>query len=220
MVALSVVVRQILVDCSAQVALAEEHELVEALAFDGTNEALGVSVQAGTARGQADRGDAGGGEEGAELGSVERVAVEEQEALAREEAIHAVEKVPGDLQHPSPMGLVNQAVRLLQAAVPILAAFTAPFYTRPDPGEDDFFRSSVHLLIARRTPSEHYGIQAGSGRGRSSAGGRAVPYRRAWSPRRARMRRTKLNPDEFDSPLSTDRKLLPRPDLSVSSRPK
>ena len=45
-------------------ALAEKDELVEALAFDGTNEALGVIVQVGTARGQADRGDAGRGEEG------------------------------------------------------------------------------------------------------------------------------------------------------------
>jgi hypothetical protein len=42
----------------------------------------------------------------------------------------------------------------LQAAIPILATFTAPFYTRPDPGEDDIFRSSVYLLIARRTGFE------------------------------------------------------------------
>jgi hypothetical protein len=47
-----------------------------------------------------------------------------------------------------------KAVRLLQAAIPILATFTAPFYTRPDPGEDDIFRSSVYLLIARRTTLE------------------------------------------------------------------
>jgi hypothetical protein len=53
-----------------------------------------------------------------------------------------------------------QAVRLLQAAVPISAAFTAPFYTRPDPGEDDVFRSSVLLLIARRTISTHYAVSA------------------------------------------------------------
>jgi hypothetical protein len=78
----------------------------------GTDEALGVSVQVGTAWGQADRGDAGGGEEGAELGRVERVAVEEQEALAREEAIHAVEKDPGDLQHPSNMRLADDVSQL------------------------------------------------------------------------------------------------------------
>ena len=36
----------------------------------------------------------------------------------------------------SPLWTV-QAVRLLQVAVPIGATFTAPFCTRPDPGEDD-----------------------------------------------------------------------------------
>jgi hypothetical protein len=30
-----------------------------------------------------------------------------------------------------------KAVRLLQAAVPISATFTAPFFIRPDPDEDD-----------------------------------------------------------------------------------
>jgi hypothetical protein len=53
MVALSMVVLQIRVDCSAQVALAEEHELVEALARDGTDEALDVIVEVGTVRRQA-----------------------------------------------------------------------------------------------------------------------------------------------------------------------
>ena len=32
-----------------------------------------------------------------------------------------------------------KAVRLLQATDPISVTFTAPFYTRPDPGEDDIF---------------------------------------------------------------------------------
>ena len=36
-----------------------------------------------------------------------------------------------------------QTVRLLQAALPVWATFTVPFFTRPDPGEDDVFRSSV-----------------------------------------------------------------------------
>jgi len=40
-----------------------------------------------------------------------------------------------------------KAVRLLQAAVPISATFTAPFCIRPDPDEDDFFRSSVPPLL-------------------------------------------------------------------------
>ena len=55
--------------------LAQEHELVEALAFDGTYEALGVGVEVGTARRQADGRDAGGGEEGPEMGRVERSSV-------------------------------------------------------------------------------------------------------------------------------------------------
>jgi hypothetical protein len=66
-------------------ALAEKHELVEALALAGTDEALGIGVQIGTASRQADRDDAGGGEEGPELGRVERVTLEEQDALALEE---------------------------------------------------------------------------------------------------------------------------------------
>jgi hypothetical protein len=103
-VALGVVVGDVFSDVCAEMVLAQQDELVEALALDGTDEALGVSVQDGTARRQADGRDSGRGEEGPELGRVERVAVEEQEALAREEAIHAVEKVPGDLQHPSTMG--------------------------------------------------------------------------------------------------------------------
>ena len=44
-----------------------------------------------------------------------------------------------------------KTVRLLQAAVPILATFTIPFCARPDPGEDDFVRSSVYLQISIRT---------------------------------------------------------------------
>jgi hypothetical protein len=43
------------------------------------------------------------------------------------------------------------AARLLQAAVPISATFAAPFFIRPEPEEDDFFRSSVHLQISRRS---------------------------------------------------------------------
>jgi hypothetical protein len=54
------------------VVLTEKHELVEALALDGTDEALGVSVQVGTAGRQADGRDPGRGEEGPELGRVER----------------------------------------------------------------------------------------------------------------------------------------------------
>jgi hypothetical protein len=30
-----------------------------------------------------------------------------------------------------------QTARLLQAAITVLAAFAVPFFTRPDPGEDD-----------------------------------------------------------------------------------
>jgi threonine dehydrogenase-like Zn-dependent dehydrogenase len=38
-------------------ALAKKHELAEALAPDGAHEALGVGIEVGTARRQADRGD-------------------------------------------------------------------------------------------------------------------------------------------------------------------
>jgi hypothetical protein len=44
-----------------------------------------------------------------------------------------------------------QAARLLQAADPISATFAAPFCTRPDPGEDEFIRSSVFPQISCRT---------------------------------------------------------------------
>ncbi len=51
-------------DADTSQTLTEEHELAEALALDGTDEALGVGVEVGTAGRQADRGDAGRGEEG------------------------------------------------------------------------------------------------------------------------------------------------------------
>jgi hypothetical protein len=55
---------------------------------------------------------------------------------------------------PISAGAPSQAVqtaRLLQAAVPISATFAVPFFIRPDPEEDDFVRSSVHLQLSRRT---------------------------------------------------------------------
>jgi hypothetical protein len=67
-------VGEVLADRGAQMALAEKNELVEALALDGTDEALGVCVEVGTARRQADRGDASGRKKGSQLRGVERVA--------------------------------------------------------------------------------------------------------------------------------------------------
>jgi hypothetical protein len=67
MVPLFVVVEEVLADRGAQMVLTEEHELVEALALDGTDEALGIGVQIGAARRQADGRDAGRGEDGSEL---------------------------------------------------------------------------------------------------------------------------------------------------------
>jgi four helix bundle protein len=46
----------------------------------------------------------------------------------------------------------------LQAAVPISATFTAPFFIRPDPDEDDFFRSSVPPSLSRRTDHERLDV--------------------------------------------------------------
>ncbi len=66
MVPLLVVVGAILVDRGTQVVLTEEHELVETLALGGTDEALGVGVEVGTAGRQANRDNAGGGEESPE----------------------------------------------------------------------------------------------------------------------------------------------------------
>jgi hypothetical protein len=40
-----------------------------------------------------------------------------------------------------------QTARLLQAAVPVSATFAVPFCSRPDPAEDDVFRSSVPPLL-------------------------------------------------------------------------
>ncbi len=50
-----------------------------------------------------------------------------------------------------------QTVRLLQATAPDSVTFTVPFYARPDPGEDDVFRSSV-------SPSPHGAHDRSSGR--------------------------------------------------------
>jgi hypothetical protein len=47
MISLLTVVREVLADLGAQMALAEKHKLVEALALAGTAEALGVSVRSG-----------------------------------------------------------------------------------------------------------------------------------------------------------------------------
>jgi hypothetical protein len=54
MVALKVIVLDEFSDCAAQVPLAEQHELVQALALDRQHEPLGVSVQIRTARQQPD----------------------------------------------------------------------------------------------------------------------------------------------------------------------
>jgi hypothetical protein len=108
-VPLGVVVGDVFSDGCAEMVLAQQHELFEALALAGTDEALGIGVQIGTASRQADRDDAGGGEEGPDLGRVERVAIKEQEALTREKAVHDVEEVPGDLQRPSTMRLADDA---------------------------------------------------------------------------------------------------------------
>jgi hypothetical protein len=52
-VALGVVVGDVFSDGGAVVALAEQHELAEAFALDGADEALSVRVQVGAARRQA-----------------------------------------------------------------------------------------------------------------------------------------------------------------------
>jgi hypothetical protein len=62
MVSLLMIVSEVLADCGALMALTEKDELAEALALDGTDEALGVSVEVGTARRQADGCDPGRGE--------------------------------------------------------------------------------------------------------------------------------------------------------------
>jgi hypothetical protein len=56
-VALGVVVGDVFSDGCAEVVLAQQHELVEAFALDGTHKAFGVGVEIGTARRQADRRD-------------------------------------------------------------------------------------------------------------------------------------------------------------------
>ena len=52
------------------------------------------------------------------------------------------------LRHLSVPLRTVQTVRLLQATVPDSVTFTVPFCVRPDPDEDDVFRSSV-------SPSPH-----------------------------------------------------------------
>jgi hypothetical protein len=58
-VALGVVVGDVFSDGCAEVVLAQEHELAEALALDGAHEAFSVGVQVGAARRQADKHDPG-----------------------------------------------------------------------------------------------------------------------------------------------------------------
>nr|WP_275942121.1 hypothetical protein [Haliangium ochraceum] len=97
--------------------LAEQDELVEALALDGANEALGVGVEVGAAWRQADRLDPAGREELAEGSGVERVAVHDEVPLAEEKAVVGVEEVPGDLQHRGTVRLAHDAGDLDAARV-------------------------------------------------------------------------------------------------------
>ena len=97
--------------------LAEQDELVEALALDGANEALGVGVEVGTAWRQADRLNPARREELAEGGGVKRVAVHQQIPLAEEEAVVGVEEVLGNLENPGAVRLTHDAGDLDAACV-------------------------------------------------------------------------------------------------------
>ena len=87
--------------------LAEQDELVEALALDVADEALGVGVEVGTAWPQADWLDPARREELAKGSGLKRVAVHDEVPLAEEEAVVGVEEVPGDLEHPGTVRLAH-----------------------------------------------------------------------------------------------------------------
>ena len=107
MVPLGVVVGDVFSDGCAEMVLAQQHELAEALALDGPHEAFGLGVQVGAARRQADRRDPRRAQKLTKGGRVQRVTIEDEEALAREKAVTGIEQIPRDLKHPCAVGLAG-----------------------------------------------------------------------------------------------------------------
>ena len=106
MVSLRVVVGQVVANHDAQVALAKDHEVVEALRPDRANEALGVSVQVGAPPRQGYDRDARAVEQVLEGRRVERVPVEDQVGLPAQEALAGVYEVAADLEQPGAVGVL------------------------------------------------------------------------------------------------------------------
>ena len=89
-VAFDMVVLEVFAEHASEMRLAEGNGVLEAVIANGADEPFGVRVQIRTSRWEADHFDPNIGEESAERGGVERIAVEDQEALAEEEAVEEV----------------------------------------------------------------------------------------------------------------------------------
>ncbi len=116
----SVVMSQVLPKRPAEVILAERNHAVQALPADREHEALGISVQVWAASGEPDHAQAAAFEQGPKLGRKERVAVQNQKALAQQEKAAQAPPRPATRSSPgraAPRASAERSGRLPAAAL-------------------------------------------------------------------------------------------------------
>lgn len=101
-VSLSVVVLDKLGNEHAKMPLTERDDAAQTLAANGSNEALGVSVEIGVPTRQADAADAGRAEQADKVLPENRVAIMDQESRILEEALDRIEQYAQGVQYPRP----------------------------------------------------------------------------------------------------------------------
>lgn len=105
MIPLGVVVLNELVADAAKRSLAEQDQLVQALALDGQYESLSVCVQVWRAAGELHGLDAAALGDSKELRGVLGVAIMDQVSLVAKEAVFAVDEIAGHLRHEGSVGI-------------------------------------------------------------------------------------------------------------------
>jgi hypothetical protein len=95
-VALQMIVGRELFDDVPQVALADRHDRRQALVLDRPDESFGVGVEVGALRREHDRLDSGRAQQRRKISAEERVAIVDQVAVLKQEAVEAIDERSGD----------------------------------------------------------------------------------------------------------------------------
>ena len=101
MIALRVVVLDVLTDQLSKVTFADRNDLCQAFRLDRSNESLGVGIQIRAAARELHRTHPRALERLSERPREERIAVVNEVAAVKKEAVLAVREIPSDLGHPS-----------------------------------------------------------------------------------------------------------------------